>query len=117
MEFILQTYNKDNQKLLADGPVTKSNAILIYSDNKADLKIKIAVDGTKEEVKNALAVHFKMVSLGDKTTGKFKFVLRQTELPIKDPEPGLSEADITEEKLELSDAENTVAVPMEEIED
>lgn len=80
MEFILQTYNKDNQKLLADGPVTKSKAILNYSDNKTDLKMKIEIDGTRREVENALAVYFQIVSLGDKTMGEFKFSARQTQI-------------------------------------
>ena len=105
MEFILQTYNKDNQRLLADGPIIKSKAILNFSDNTSALKIKIEMEGTRTEVQNALADHFQVVSLGDKTTGTFAFVSRQP--PI---DGFLKEKDIKADG-------DAVAVPIEEIEE
>lgn len=101
MEFILQTYNKDNQKLLADGPVTTSKAILNFSDNKASLKMKIEIDGTRAEVETVLATYFQIVSLGDKTTGIFAFTARQTNLKAILKEDGsLNEDDINDEGLD-----------------
>ena len=79
MEYILQNIS-DTQKLLADGPVTTTKAVLNYSDNKTGLKIKTEISGTKTEVSNALTSLFQVTLLGDKTTGEFKFVSRQTKL-------------------------------------
>ncbi len=116
MEFILQTYNKDNQKLLADGPVTKSNAVLIYSDNTPDLKMKILMDGTRDKVATVLASLFKITSLGDKTVGIFKFDNRQTNLgDILKGDGSLNEDDIDDQGvIGESKAEGRTAEEMED---
>ncbi len=109
MDFILQN-KTDTHKLLADGPTTTTKAVLNYADSDSDLKIKIELAGGKDTVNNGLAAHFQVVTLGDKTSGTFAFVSRQTKLDLKpepDPtdmdeekKPGLNESDIDEDGLD-----------------
>lgn len=93
MEFILQSI-QNTSKLLADGPVTVSKAILNYSDNKGELKIKIELNGSETPIATALAALFQVTVLGDKTSGKFKFTSHQTKISDH-----LSEDDVNEEGL------------------
>lgn len=97
MEFILQSI-QNTSKLLADGPVTVTKAILNYSDNKSEIKIKIELNGSETPIVTALAALFQVNTLGDKTSGEFKFSSRQTKL-------NLGEGDIDGKGLADSDQE------------
>ena len=98
MDFILQKRSND-EKLLADGPTTTTKAVLNYADNESDLKIKIEISGGQDTVNNGLVRHFQVTSLGDKTSGTFAFISRQTKLDLK-PKTGLNESDINEDSFD-----------------